>query len=293
MSLVIPEDYIEFLHWVKERTESFWSKDPATSTDDFVCAEWVYGAKWMGLTDTEIDDVEKRYNVQFTSEHRAFLRVLHAIDKKKVVEYVESFDDDAEVLYGESPYFFNWNADEEEIRYRLDYPYNSILDDVMGVNKVWLKSWGEVRPKSDAVKKQTFSNWFKRTTKLIPLKNSCYALNDHSKVRNPILSVYGSDMTVRGWDMRHFLVNELREHLNLLELVFNKELDDWYSEPVKEAIDIIHLGFQKGKDRVIPVWEEMILYWSSGWTNYGKEYPHPKEGAHPIVRTFIAQDEEL
>jgi len=37
MKLKIPEDYTEFLYWIKERTEMFWSKNPETSEDDFVC----------------------------------------------------------------------------------------------------------------------------------------------------------------------------------------------------------------------------------------------------------------
>jgi hypothetical protein len=34
MQKVIPEDYTEFLHWIKEKTESSWAEEPADDEDD-------------------------------------------------------------------------------------------------------------------------------------------------------------------------------------------------------------------------------------------------------------------
>ena len=47
MSLKIPEDFTEFLYWIKERTESFWNTKLDKNNSDYVCEDWMFGAKWM------------------------------------------------------------------------------------------------------------------------------------------------------------------------------------------------------------------------------------------------------
>lgn len=65
----IPADFTDFLHWFKERTENYWGIDPQTSSEDIKCEEWIYGARWIGLTDEQIDSVENKYAVKFTTDH--------------------------------------------------------------------------------------------------------------------------------------------------------------------------------------------------------------------------------
>jgi hypothetical protein len=103
MKLQIPEDYTEFLYWVKETTEAFWSENPETSEAEFVCEDWQYGAKWLGMTEAEINQTERKYNIKFTPEHREFLRILHSVDRKVIYKYDE--DDSEEII--ERPYFYN------------------------------------------------------------------------------------------------------------------------------------------------------------------------------------------
>ena len=291
MSLNIPEDYTEFLHWVKERTEKFWSKNPETSEDDFVCEKWVYGAKWIGLSDSEIDSIENKYKIKFSPEHKEFLKILHSIDRKEIIEYTETFEEDAQTKTDFLPFFYNWLNDNDEIQDRLNWPHRTIFEDVVGANKVWLESWGKTRPKSDVEKESVFSKWFNRAPKVIPITGHRFVVND--VMDSPVLSIYGSDIVVYGWNMRHYLLNELAEHLGLFELIYDKEDDEWYSEPIPEFQEINTIEYGRAKDKVIPVWEEMILYWSSGWSSYGKEFPNPdNETIMPIVKTFIPEDEE-
>ena len=291
MSLKIPENYIEFLHWVKERTESFRSKNPENSEDDFVCENWAYGAKWVGLTDTEIDSIEGEYGIIFSLDHRAFLKILHSIDRKEVVEYTETFAEDAEIKFDEMPFFYNWINDKEEIKEALNWPYRTIFEDVVGTNKVWLESWGKIRPNSDKEKESIFSEWFNLTPKVIPITGHRFVVCNVQD--NPVLSIYGSDIIVYGWNMRHYLLNELKEHLGLFELIYDKDDDEWYSEPIKEFQEINNFEYGKAKEKNIPIWEDMILYWSSGWSSYGKEYPNPNnETIRPIVKTFTPEEED-
>ncbi|AXY72465.1 hypothetical protein D3H65_00060 [Paraflavitalea soli] len=137
-NLAIPEDFSAFLYWLKEKTEDFWSKDPKTSTGNFKCEEWIYGAKWIGLTDDEIDAVEAKYAVRFMPEHRAFLRILHTIDRKEKIEHA---DEDG-VVIEERPFFYNWLQDDKEIKEYLDWPFRTIFEDVTSPNGVWLKALG-------------------------------------------------------------------------------------------------------------------------------------------------------
>lgn len=293
MKLKIPTDYTEFLYWVKERTEKFWSKNPETSEDDFVCEKWAYGAKWIGLSDSEIDSIENKYTIKFSSEHREFLKILHSIDRKKITEYTETFDEDAEIKYDHYPFFYNWLTDDDDIQYRLGWPYQTIFQDVVGTSKVWLESWGSTRPKSDSEKEKIFSEWFQKTPKLLPITSHRFVVSESNENENPVLSIWGSDIIVYGWNMRHYLLNELKEHLDLFELVYDEEDDEWYSEPIKEFQEIYNLEYEKAKNKVIPIWEEMILYWSSGWSSYGKEYPNPNnETLRPIFKTFILPEDD-
>lgn len=290
MKLHIPEDYTEFLYWVKETTEVFWSKNPETSEDDFVCGDWAYGAKWIGMTESEIEQTEKEFSLKFTQEHRQFLKILHAIDKKEVYTYED--DETGEVTSQESPFFYNWITDKEEIKDTMYWPYKTMLSDVKGTNRVWLKSWGNIRPKSDETKEKIFSEWFQRIPKLIPIYAHRFVVSNHNNTQNPILSIRGSDTIVYGWNMRHYLLRELEEHLNLFDDVYDKEDEEWYAERKPEAQKIHDVEFGTAKTKSIPIIEEMILYWSSGWSSFGKKYPHETESyLQPIVRAFIAKDE--
>jgi len=284
----IPEDYIEFLHWVKATTETFWSKEAVPQEEGLSPEEWVRGAKWIGLEEKEIDAIEQKYQIKFTSEHRAFLNILHTIDRQ---EPVERYDENEALYYRKESFFHNWKTDEEELNYRFDWVFETIFDDILGVNKPWLESWGKVRPKSEAAKKKIFLNWLNQAPKLIPIFGHRFVVSEPSDCDNPILSVYGSDIIVYGWNLRHYLLRELKEHLELMYWECDEEYG--YSiEPGKEleAIDAYEYGAAKNK--TIPFWEEMILYWSSGWSSFGRGYPNKcADGPHPIMNTFVAEKE--
>ena len=52
----IPENYTDFLYWVKETTESFWAKELEEDEDDEHSIKWLQDAKWIGLSENEIDN---------------------------------------------------------------------------------------------------------------------------------------------------------------------------------------------------------------------------------------------
>lgn len=280
----IPENITDFLYWVKEQTESFWSVDPKASGNRAVCEDWVYGAKWKGLTDEQIQQVELKYNIRFTPEHREFLRILHAIDRPKKVTYEHYLDDDGNVLVEEYPFFYNWLENDKEIKDKLKWPFETILDDVKGANAVWLKSWG-IKPDAEEEVNKIVSDWYARTPSLLPLTSHRFIVSDLNLVHRPVLSVWGSDIIVYGWNLRSYLLKELAEHLNILELIYDEDDGCYYSELTSEVKSIFAQDFTYDENRHIPFWEEMICYWSSGWSSFGLKFPHSDESMiQPIVK---------
>lgn len=287
--ITIPENLTDFLYWVKERTEAFWSIDPETSTEDFVCENWLYGAKWVGLSDDEIDTVEEKHGIKFTPEHREFLKILHTVDRKEPIEYTEPFEEDAEELIRYIPYFYNWLQDEELIREQFNWPLTSIMQDVMGANKVWLKSWGEYT--DDEQKATTIvTGWLDKAPKLLPLTSHRFLVSDTSLDYRPVLSVWGSDVVVYGWNLRSYLLNELREELNVQQLVYNEEDNMEYIELLPEVQEIFNYDYTHKEGREIPYWQEMILFWSSGWDSFGIKVPgETGASAYPIVKMYTVE----
>ncbi|MDJ1496067.1 hypothetical protein QNI19_24235 [Cytophagaceae bacterium DM2B3-1] len=285
----IPENITEFLYWFKERTEAFWNANTDVESDDFVCDDWIRGAKWIGMEETQIDEIEKKYAIRFTPDHREFLKILHTIDRKEVTRYTDF--ENGEEITEERPFFYNWFTDEQEIRSRLEWPYRTVLEDVKGMNGVWIKSWGK-RPQSETEKEAIFTEWYKQAPTLLPLKSHRFMVSEPCQAGNPILSVWGSDIIVYGWDLRSYLLHELGDHLNMYEWVFDQEDQEWYTELPKEINDISAHNRQTAIEKHIPFWEEVILYWSSGWSSFGKRYPYPTDSSvQPIVPTYIPEEE--
>lgn len=286
----IPENLTAFLHWVKERTESFWSVDTANTNNEFVCEKWLHGATWKGLTEDEINGVEKQYAVKFTPEHREFLKILHAIDKKEPLEYQSSSAENLETAVEYKPFFYNWLQDETAIREQFEWPLKTILQDVKGANKVWLKSWGALAADEHEIDK-VVKNWFNKAPKLLPLTSHRFVVSASGLMYNPILSVWGSDTIVYGWNFRSYLLNELQDHLNIKVLVYDDEDEMCYPELLPEVQAIFNDDFTFNDDKVIPVWQELILFWTSGWAGFGLKFPGQDDIAvHAITKTYLPED---
>ncbi|WP_118975090.1 hypothetical protein [Taibaiella koreensis] len=286
--ITIPEDLTDFLYWVKERTEAFWNP-PIGDPGMHQCADWIRGARWKGLSNGEIDAIEIKFDIKFTPEHRLFLSILHAIDRKEKIEYTETFDDDAPVLIEERPFFYHWQADDAAIREALDWPSRTIWEDIIGPNKVWLRSWG-ARPADEPAQKEIFDAWYRSAPLLIPIKGHRFIVSDMRLQTRPVLSIWGSDTIVYGWDLRGYLLKELEEHLDINVPVFDEEDQTWYTETITEVKAILEEDYRRGAKEDIPYWKEMILIWSSGWSSFCMN-PYEQSGIQPIVKTYAPEDD--
>ncbi len=182
--MLIPKDTKEFLYWVKETTEKRWAVGPQSEEEE--CGwdrhESFWGAHWIdGLSPHEIDNLEKKWNVIFPHDYRLFLEVLHTIDRPEVIEY-EDFD--SKIMTEERPFFYNWRTNESEIQDRFDWPFRTILEDVEGTNKVWLKSWGK-RPDDKKMCRQVLKKWITKDPNLIPVYGHQFLISDQYQTGIP------------------------------------------------------------------------------------------------------------
>jgi hypothetical protein len=256
----IPSDYTEFLYWFKEVTETHWAEDPIHAVEES-SRGWLHNAKWIGLTDEQIDSIENKYAVKFAPEHRAFLRVLHTTDRKEKIEEIKVINGKEVTVIEERSYFYNWLTDDALIEAYLVWPFRTILQDVLGESKVWLKSWGE-KPDSEDEKKVVFSNWYERAPLLLPLRAHTFLVSDVNLKKRPALSVWGADVIIAGWSLQAYLISEFSIALDLMEMVYDPE-DKVHYGNFKEGIQNKYSEyFQFKLTDSIPSWEEMILYYN-------------------------------
>lgn len=279
---IIPENLSDFLYWVKETTESYWSK---------VDHDWpIHGAKWLPLADWQIDELELKYSIKFGVEHRAFLRILHTIDKhydeeeaaenELAVEgegkYEESEEDSKEREFWNPPYrpsfFYNWITEKEWIASRLAWIDDCYISSILGINKSWLRSWGP-RPESDEEKVGIFREWYHKAPRLLPITAHTFLMDDGGHGLRPVMSVYGFDTIIIAWSIRHFLIRKFATELGLTEMYYdNEDYPEGYTDLVKGIPELDALQTIKLDDTDIPYWKEVLTYYhhpdQDGWQGF-------------------------
>lgn len=263
---IIPENFIEFLYWIKNETESLWGQDP----EAFHFEKWLHGAKWIGMTNNQIDEVEEKYIIKFTPEHREFLKILHTLDRKEKYEYL----DDEELIIEENSFFYNWLEDDEEIKRKLTWPFEEVSRDIFRETNhpFWLDSWGK-RLESKEEKRKLFTDVFQKSPQLIPIKSHRFVVSDITLKHRPILSIWGTDTIVYGWTLRTYLINELKYYLDIWKDVYDEEDQQYYSDLNDEAQKIHNNDYKYHPSKTIPFWQEIILDYNKSWSSFGLQNP--------------------
>ena len=260
--ILFPEDITSFLAWVKTTTELQWSKDPADS--------YFYNAKWLPLSEQEIDELERKYAIKFGHEHRSFLKIMHTIDKKNPVytewDDTEGGENPAETM-GHPSYFYNWHEDTKWIEYRLTWPYETILQDIRGLNKTWLKSWGP-RPDNVEEKIRAFSEWYSKAPKLLPITAHTFLMDHNFSGLKPVVSVWGTDTVIIAWNLRHYLMRKFSRELGLETLVYDEEDKCYYGEMVRGIPELDALETIRTIDADIPYWKDVITSITPIWPGF-------------------------
>ncbi len=281
--MYIPTDIKDFLFWIKNRTEERWAEGPQTNED--ACGwdrhESFWGARWTGgLTPHEINEIEKKWLVKFPPDFQLFLEILHTIDRKEVIEETDWETD--EVITYERPFFYNWKTDTTELESRFSWPFRTILDDIEGTNSVWLHSWGK-RPTEASVRRRKFQQWFDKTPSLIPITGHRFIIAEPTVSGNPILSVWGSDIILYGWNLRHYLLHELSWDLGLHNVTIDYDDRSYDDELIPAYQEIIEKEMKLGNHDKLSSWKEIIMYWSSNGASIGLPYETSSSGPTPVV----------
>ncbi len=288
--ITFPEDLTDFLYWVKETTEEYWSKVPHD--------ELIHGAKWLPLTDQQIDELEVRYSIKFGVEHRAFLRILHTIDKHYQNEEQEpeeelpvdeeerreeSEEEKKEREFWSPPYrpsfFYNWITEKEWIESRLAWIDDFYTSSILGINKSWLNSWGP-RPESDEEKVRIFREWYHKAPRLLPITAHTFLMDDAGHGLRPVMSVHGFDTIIMAWSLRHFLLREFDKELGLTAIYYDEDYPEGYLDLVKGIPELDALQAIRLDDADIPYWKEVLTYYNhpdrNCWQGFWVPWSRPK-----------------
>ena len=198
------------------------------------------------MNESEIDEVEKKYQIKFPPDHREFLKILHTINAKPTID---------------GYFFFNWLEDEQIIFDKLNWPSFSISRD-----RVWLQSWGIISDSQDVITNR-FNEWYCEAPKLIPIFGHRYIVSQPYKSGNPILSVYGSDTIVYGWDLKQYLLTEFSKNMpdELFEEFYDNEDGNWSYNYKSEIQDIFNSNWLNSHYENISHWGELIKQYEGSW----------------------------
>ncbi len=238
----VPQELNAFLRWLKDRTEAVWAEIEMLTFEQYQAArvgsrQWRTGTMWQsGLTASEIDAIETRWDIRFPEDYRCFLSVLNAPDLQM---HGTGFDGDT-LVEVDRPSFYDWRGDEVHIASALEWPLEGLLFDVKH-NALWRDSWGK-RPNSENLRKSRLEELVAAAPKLVPIFSHRYLVSHKCECGYPVLSVYQSDIILYGLNLRAYLLAELRG-------VLGKGPD--YSDNVEEFVTDEEL-------EAIPFWGEFI-----------------------------------
>lgn len=149
-----------------------------------------------GYTQTELDDVQAKWDLRFPPDLVALYR-----ERRRVIEHPSND------LFCSSDWI---TSPEKEIRSALDWPLESFLFDVE--QRLWWPEWGEMPlPLED--REQKFRSIFLTAPKLIPVFGHRYIPEQPNEVGNPIFSVYQMDVIFYGTDLPDYINRELHPSL--------------------------------------------------------------------------------
>ena len=145
-----------------------------------------------GLTESEVMEVEKEFDLNFPEDLRAFLQIKLPVSSGFV-----------HWRYG-----LNSKKGKREIKERLDWPLEGMLFDIKE-NNFWLEEWGN-KPVALEDQKIIASSNFMKSPKLIPIYSHRYISSKPKEIGNPIFSVYQMDIIYYGFDLADYLANEFK-----------------------------------------------------------------------------------
>ncbi len=212
--MLLPEALPDFLRWFRERTEEVWADFRTEKLADFQRrgiggTSWLTGTKWKpGLSDAEIDELERNSGVAFPPDYRLYLKILNAPDRGARSFH---FERSGLVQDADQMLFVDW-SDEVDVRKKRQRVNDGILADVL--SGVWFERWG-VRPDGQDAGARHVTSLINEAPPLLPIFNHRFLPSQPVVSGLPVLSIFGTDAVIYGDDLRHYLLNEFWELLAL------------------------------------------------------------------------------
>lgn len=198
-----------FLEWFKAETERAWTcAQPPTLTDYQARrvggVDWQTGTRWLpGLSEEEIDAIERREGVPLAADFRLYLRHLRGTDRPRVGARF----DGATLVPTQRPGFYDWKDGLREIEAARDNVLEGLVFDVEH-NGLWLDELGE-KPPEPGARREALAAAVAAAPRLLPLFEHRALVAQPPRVGNPVLSIMQSDLIIYGEDLRAYLLNEL------------------------------------------------------------------------------------
>jgi hypothetical protein len=148
-----------------------------------------------GLTDAEIDRVEREYGFEFADDHKAFLQAGLPVGKppEKHPAWRHPWPD--------------WrDGDPGELRAQLSCPADGVLFDVEH-NAFWHPSWGQ-RPVELSQALSTARRHLAQAPTMIPVYAHRYLPAGRGTHGHPVLSIYQTDIIIYGTDLADYMDQE-------------------------------------------------------------------------------------
>lgn len=144
-----------------------------------------------GLTDPELDRIEREYGFEFADDHRTFLAAGLPVDKDR----------------GRVRHWPDWrDGDPDDLRDRLRWPADGVLFDVEH-NGVWPDGWGE-RPADLANALVTARLHLAWVPTLIPVYAHRFLPAGRGTSGHPVLSIKQTDVIYYGMDLVDYIHQE-------------------------------------------------------------------------------------
>ena len=144
-----------------------------------------------GLSEKDINEVEKFYDISFNIDHKEFLKI--------------------GLVIGDN--FYNWVDFSPEncnkIREMLNWPLEGLLFDIEH-NNFWYEEI-EINSNLLVEKIDSFKSWYnKNVPKLIPIYSHRYMCSEPKKSGVPVYSVYQTDIIYYGMNIVDYLIAEFK-----------------------------------------------------------------------------------
>ncbi|GCF11014.1 SMI1/KNR4 family protein [Dictyobacter arantiisoli] len=239
----------QFLSLIKEQTETKWRTYQPLTFEEFLAQHktsciWQPNTQWSGLTEEEIVALEQRWSVRFPPDYRAFLSILHCLDRPVTIATYDG--DTRKIIPCDAPLFQNWNRDSQTI----EHAYQQINEDIsyeVLQNNLWKPGWGR-KPVTKYGQKQQIELLLANAPRLIPIYGHRFLLAEPMQAGNPILSFQRADIVMYAPDLYAFFCKDFSDILDLDQAELKKIAIE------SQRISQERYSFYK----TIPFWGELI-----------------------------------